>query len=92
MLFFILFIISWFAVGIWSTYHLHIEDLKDARYDEDYFDGETVWYSLLSILFGYVTLGIVAFFELKERLYFVRLYRKLYYIANPDKKGTDEKE
>ena len=88
----ILFVISWFAAGIWSVYKLLIYDMKHARYNENYFDGEIIGSCLGLIIFGYISFGAYICLVFKEKSHFVGLYKKLYYIANPDEKETDKKD
>lgn len=88
----ILFVISWFAVGIWSVYKLLINDMKHARYNENYFDGGKIALCLSMIFLGYISFAVYIGLVFEEKTHFVGLYRKLYYIANPDKKDTDKKE
>lgn len=75
----ILFIISWFIVGLVSIILIHLHDMRGEEFDEDYFDSECIVISVIGILFGYVTILIYLYGILKEHKPFTKLF---YWLAN----------
>ena len=84
---FLLIIISWFVVGILSALWSVFYDLKHEKYNENYFDNDTIENLLMVIAFGYIGFVVVAYIIVTSKeSHFKGLYKVLYKIANPDKK------
>ena len=72
-------LISWFISGVITSLMLWISDMRDQKYDENYFNVGNVVTSFLIISCGYLSAVISIFaFEYNHRL-FTRL---IYKIAN----------
>ena len=89
---FLLIIISWFVVGILSALWGVFYDLKHEKYNENYFDNDTIENLLMVIACGYIGFVVVAYaIVTSKESHFKGLYKALYKIANPDKKEDKNK-
>lgn len=73
------FIISWLIVGLISTIAIWISDMRGQKYNKNYFDTQTICYSIVICMLGYISLLLVCLIYGKET--FTRL---IYKIANSD--------
>ena len=84
------FIISWLLVGFLTTLVLVIYDLRNEKYDDTYFDDDTLLSSIIFIVLGFATPIIcISFFihkyctnKFKDKNLRRLLYKVAYKIAN----------
>lgn len=74
---FILWIASWFVVGLISVMIIWISDMRGKEFDENYFEEGSILAFMVLVIFGYVSPFIVYYVFTSEKKYFTRLIYKI---------------
>lgn len=75
----ILWIASWFVVGLISVMIIWISDMRGKEFNENYFEEGSAFVFMVLVIFGYVSPFIVCYVFTSEKKYFTKL---IYKIAN----------
>lgn len=75
----IIFISTWFGIGFLIMFCVWISDMRNKEFDKNYFDILGIFFSLLILLFGYISLVIATFIYCYNNRPFTKL---VYKIAN----------
>ena len=77
------FLILWFLAGFITVFGIWITDMRNKDYDENYFNTNAVYGSLIVIFFGFISaavaLSTLFYVSVKDKKYFTRF---IYKIAN----------
>lgn len=75
----IIFVSSWFIVGFIGMIFSHLHDMRGEEFDENYFNKECVFVSIVMFLFGFIFPIILLFIWIHKKRAITKI---LYKIAN----------